>query len=307
LPGSPDTDPADPAPLYARRHVGKSARRCPGLANRNQRVPAMEESRKILSQSIGATIAAVVVIAVGVGIYYWRDRHPAETVVPPAPVAPAPAPPPVAADQPYQNPIDDSAADHTLTLEQSDARFLEGLTHLGGWRSSALRLILPTDIIRHIVATVDALPREKIAVSVMPVEPVAGAFRTSASVKGLAIAPANEERYAPYVGLLTSLDSRQLVDLYRRFYPLFQKAYQDLGYPKGYFNDRLVEVIDVLLESPEPVPPVAVVAPSAMYKYFDADLESLPAGQKVLVRVGPAHEKAIKAKLREIRQLIAKS
>ena len=48
----------------------------------------------------------------------------------------------------------------------------------------------------------------------------------------------------PLVTLMKSMDTQQLADLYFRFYPLFQQAYEDLGYPGQYFNDRLVEAID---------------------------------------------------------------
>lgn len=30
------------------------------------------------------------------------------------------------------------------------------------------------------------------------------------------------------------------MQFYVRLYPLFQKAYVELGYPNGYFNDRLI-------------------------------------------------------------------
>ena len=50
---------------------------------------------------------------------------------------------------------------------------------------------------------------------------------------------------------MESVDTGRLAALYVRFYPLFQQAYRDLGYPNGYFNDRLVEVIDHLLVTPE--------------------------------------------------------
>jgi Protein of unknown function (DUF3014) len=263
----------------------------------------MDETRKILSQSILATIAAITAIAVAAGYWFWHSRHP--DAPPPAPApAVAEAPAPAKPASPYQYPIDDRDADHTLTLEQSDAKFLDALTHLGGWRASALRLFLPSDIIRHIVATVDALPREKVALAVLPTEPVPGTFRVDSSPRGLVISAANERRYAPYVEAFTAVDAAQAAALYRRFYPLFQQAYKELGYPQGYFNDRLVEVLDLLLEAPEPKPPIGVVAPNAMYHYGDPDLEGLAAGQKILVRVGPSHEKAIKARLREFRALI---
>ena len=46
------------------------------------------------------------------------------------------------------------------------------------------------------------------------------------------------------------MDIRRAVDLYVRLYPLLQSTYAELGYPRGYFNDRLIAVIDQLLATP---------------------------------------------------------
>jgi hypothetical protein len=43
------------------------------------------------------------------------------------------------------------------------------------------------------------------------------------------------------------------------------------------------------------------VQPSVLYKYADPKLESLSSGQKLLIRMGPENETAVKAKLRELR------
>jgi hypothetical protein len=45
--------------------------------------------------------------------------------------------------------------------------------------------------------------------------------------------------------------------------------------------------------------------PWVRYEYVDPELESLSAGQKMLVRVGLDHERALKKKLRELRALLA--
>jgi hypothetical protein len=92
--------------------------------------------------------------------------------------------------------------------------------------------------------------------------------------------------------------------LYIHYYPLFQQSYQNLGYPNGYFNDRLVEVIDSLLATPDPKEPVELVRPNVMYIYADPALEKRPAGQKLLIRMGPENAKVIKAKLTELRAAI---
>jgi hypothetical protein len=90
-----------------------------------------------------------------------------------------------------------------------------------------------------------------------------------------------------------------------RWYPLFQQAYRELGYPDGYFNDRLVEVIDHLLAAPEVKGPVALAKPWIMWEYADPKLEALSAGHKILVRVGPENAARLKAKLREVRRQVA--
>jgi hypothetical protein len=100
------------------------------------------------------------------------------------------------------------------------------------------------------------------------------------------------------------VDTAELVAIYRHYYPLFHQAYRELGYPKGEFNDRLVEAIDDMLEAPQPEPPVALVAPRAMFDYADPDLQDTSAGQKILIRIGPENEARIKGKLRQIRRAL---
>jgi len=108
-------------------------------------------------------------------------------------------------------------------------------------------------------------------------------------------------RYAPYVQLAVRADAKQLVDVYVRFYPLFQEAYAELGIPGAYFNDRLVEVIDHLLATPDVDGPLRVVRPHVFYQYADPELEALSAGQKTLLRMGKANAAQIKDKLRALR------
>ena len=97
---------------------------------------------------------------------------------------------------------------------------------------------------------------------------------------------------------------RRLADVYLRFYPLFQRVYQDLGYPNGYFNDRLVQAIDSLLATPQPAGPIELTRPNVMYTFADPALEARPAGQKMLLRMGPENAAVIKAKLTELRAII---
>ena len=128
--------------------------------------------------------------------------------------------------------------------------------------------LVPKDIVRHVVVTVDNLPRKKTAVQLWPVKPVGGE---------LAVAPAASRRSAPttpratqpFIKIVQNADTAQLAGVYRRYYPLFQQAYVDLGYPDGYFNDRLVEVIDHLLATPEVAGPIRLTQPGVFYQFAD--------------------------------------
>jgi ADP-heptose:LPS heptosyltransferase len=113
-----------------------------------------------------------------------------------------------------------------------------------------------------------------------------------------------EARYDAVVALLARTDTEKAVAGYRRLYPQLQKAYEDLGYPNGYLNDRVVEVIDHLLETPEPTGPLLLEQPKVLYRFADDDLESRSAGQKLLLRMGVDHARVVKEKLRAVRALI---
>jgi hypothetical protein len=133
---------------------------------------------------------------------------------------------------------------------------------------------------------------------------VAGAFIAQGDELHGTLDPKNFERYKPMVTVISQIDARQLGAIYVHYYPLFQQAYQNLGYPTGYFNDRLVQVIDLLLETPQPSGPIQLVRPNVMYTFADPSLEARPAGQKLLIRMGPENAAAIEAKLKELRAVI---
>jgi len=104
---------------------------------------------------------------------------------------------------------------------------------------------------------------------------------------------------------MEAVPARALVWIYVQAYPLFQQAYEELGLGGQYFNDRLVEAIDDMIEAPEARAPVRLTQPKVFYQFADPDLESRSAGQKILLRMGPENAQRVKAKLREIRQTLA--
>ena len=248
---------------------------------------------------------AAAVIAAAAAWYYLQGRHAAGPSTPSAAQLPAPE---LTAESQVQNPLpaaqDGSASRGPLPmLADSDAALLEALGAAAG-TAPVKDHLLPENIIRHMVVTIDNLPRQKVAVQKRPAGPVEGSFAAEGDESHATLDPKNFARYQPLVQAATKIDMHALAAVYVRFYPLFQQAYQDLGYPNGYFNDRLVQVIDNLLAAPEPRGPVDLIRPNVMYLFADPALESRPAGQKLLIRMGSDNAAAIKLKLKELRTAI---
>ena len=245
-------------------------------------------------------IPIVVVIGAGVALYYGRKHGDQE----PAAAAQTQTPPSVA--PPVQHPIDDdAAADKPLPpLAESDAEVQESL--VGAVGRSIEQVLVPKDIVRHVVVTVENLPRKKAAVQLWPVKPIGGELAVAPAGGEPTLSPDNAARYAPFVKILQNADVGQLVAVYRHFYPLFQQAYVDLGYPDGYFNDRLVEVIDHLLATPEVAGPIKLTQPGVFYQYADPSIEERSAGQKLMIRLGNQNAAVVKEKLRALRKEVAK-
>jgi hypothetical protein len=111
--------------------------------------------------------------------------------------------------------------------------------------------------------------------------------------------------------LAERLDMRQAVGLYRRAYPLFQAAFEALGFPAARSTIGLSG--SSITCWPRPSRPPGAGAPAELPRpplqpgrgcstnSFDPQLEALSSGQKLMVRVGPDNERRLKARLRELR------
>jgi len=245
-------------------------------------------------------VAVVLAVAAFGGWYYWHT-HRAPLPQAPLPVETAPAP--AVAEDVIQHPVDAAAPDASKPplppLNDSDAAFNEALRD--ATQSSGAPAWVTESIIRHLVVTVDNLPRQKVAVEKRPLAAIPGPFLADGDELRATINPDNFKRYSALVSAIDKVDMQRIVAVYVRFYPLFQQAYQDLGYPNGYFNDRLVQVIDNLLATPQVTGPIELVRPNVLYLYADPALEARSAGQKLLLRMGPDNAAALKTRLSELR------
>lgn len=251
---------------------------------------------------------------------------PAAPSAPPAAPAVAPAEPvaeaaPAQAAQPETGqPLHPIVVDAETAVTPDDAAALEVAVSEWLGRENTLKFVALQGLAHHIAATVDNLPRSHAAPRLWPLSPVGGRMVITEDDNGMHIAAANASRYDALAGFVKAVDPVQAAALYRKVYPALQQAYENLGYPGKHFNDRMVQVIDHLLQTPQvngplrvklvqvQIPGQAAAAPQQpwlRYEYADPQLQSLSAGQRILLRLGPAHAQTVQAQLRALRGQLA--
>jgi len=269
-------------------------------ADPEDRADLRPRSRKRLVASL-----VLLAMAAATGWWWWQQ-------------APRPeAPPPVAATSPRQeapapasepHPVPAPAANEAIAPEGIAAALQELLG-----RSTLEAFVLTEDFPRRLVATIDQLGREHAPASVWPVVPAPGRFSVEQRDGGTVIAADNAARYTPMVNAFTAVDPAAAAAVYRRMYPLLDRAWRTLGMGDRVLNERVIEVIDLLLRTPEPTQPLAVrltevkgpiasTRPWVRYEFADPQLEALPAGQKILLRLGQPQRKRVQDALRAFRR-----
>jgi len=259
-------------------------------------------------------VGIVLVVVIGAAGWHYRD-----VLLPLAdetkPVVSAPLPEVSVSDTGPQQPLHpveriESGERYLVPLpplDDSDSYFLLEVRQVFG--AGIESLLLREAIIDRLVTTVDNLPRDRVSEKIRPVQSLSESFNASSSNDDAVflLGAANHQRYDDVVSRIAAANTDSTVDIYRRFYPLFQKSYERLGYPGAYFNDRVIEVIDHLLDTPVPDGPIELVRPNVLYEFKDPELESLSSGQKLLLRMGVEHAATLKTLLAELRTKLVSS
>ena len=192
-------------------------------------------------------------------------------------------------------------------LEESDNKVKEILSEIIG-SDLIKKFFRESAIIHRFVVTVDSLPTKEIPLKYRLLPPASEKLLVQKDTSDkVTLDPENFKRYDAFIQLLGKIDTDQFVKWYTRFYPLIQEDYDSLGYKNKYFNDRFIAVIDHLLETPEATGPLVLVQPRVFYEFADPALQNLSAGQKTLLRIGPANTAIVKARLIDIKKSLTAS
>lgn len=271
-----------------------------------------------MNKKIALPIVIVVLAAIVLGVFFLGKDE--EQVPPPvASEPPLPDPPPVeplpvetedsgaeSAEEPtVAESIDEEVFEPLPALDDSDPFIEEQVKQLAE-QDLVSKLFSFRSFIRRFVVIIDNLPREKVPQRQVFTRPVPGKFSVIEADEqdDFFLDDKNFARYRHFVSLAERVSVDALALLYARYYPLFQQAYEELGYPDASFNERLIEVIDHVLAAPEVKQPIPLKRPHVFYLFADEKLERLSAGRKIMLRIGPENASRVRASLVELRSAL---
>lgn len=256
-------------------------------------------------------IVVVVLIAVAAAFFLLRDKteKPASQSTPVAvtPQVPVEEPEAVQPETIYEPPQPIQQPDPLPNLNESDSSVLAALKELRG--ESLISLVVPQEVIRKFVLAVNGVAEGKVVYEYRPIVSPPPPFpveKFAVTIDGnpveqQRIAGSNYARYETYVSTLALLDMDSVVALYKRFYPLLEEAFKELGLKKSNFHSVMIAALDNILAAPDVQGDILLVQPKVFYHFADPALEKMPQTHKLMVRMGPENARSVKASLRQLR------
>ncbi|MCW8995804.1 MAG: DUF3014 domain-containing protein [Psychromonas sp.] len=273
-------------------------------------------NRKPKSKSLISKVIIILgIVMVGSGIYlYLADSTKTKAVVsvaePETQQKPAIEPVAIAVEESKE-----SAAAATLavrqteptvklpSLDNSDEMALASAKQLSTQPQYPL-LLVNNEIIRNFVVFVDNFARGELLTNFSPLTKPGTPFSIVKDGKKMYINTESYKRYNRYADIIASINVESAIAQYHTLKPLFNQAYTEIGYQQEAFDNKLNEAIEMALNTPVIYEPIALTAPSAMYKFADPQLEALPDAQKLLMRMGPENILKLKTKLQQIQRAL---
>lgn len=187
------------------------------------------------------------------------------------------------------------------SLYESDELVLNSAIALSSAKESP-KLLEKVDILHSFVVFTDHIAQGEVISNFSPVIKPEAPFTVYDDHGAIYLDTKSYQRYDAYANIIDQLDVDAVVAQYKRFLPLIDADYQEMGNENGTFTDALVLAIDNINETPIISTEIELVAPSAMYQFSDTHLENLNNAQKLMIRMGPENIKKIQRKLAELKK-----
>lgn len=207
-------------------------------------------------------------------------------------------------DEPETSVADDSR-DSGVSLEQAHRQLHEDLAARLG--PGQIEMVADERLPELVVTTINSLDGDPLPLRFRPLDHVPDLPRLEADGEVWRLPEAPDPRYRPYRALFDRLDAIEMVELFERYEPALEKAWQALGEdPAKPFRTRVLEVLDHLVAFELPDERPRVHRPEVLYEYIDPALEELSWGRKILIRIGPEHAPAVQRKLGRVADQLAR-
>lgn len=187
-----------------------------------------------------------------------------------------------------------------LTPEEGDALLRKQLSAAGA-KPVLTKLLSDQQPLEVSAALIDGLGRGVIIRKFLPRATHSEKFSVVTQDDGFYMNPNGFLRYDAYADAIAALDIGVLVNAFHLLRPGFEQAYGYLGLDAADFDNAVIRTLDLVLATPEIGEPIALLPKSVVYVYADPGLESLPAVQKQLLRMGPDNIRRIKQQAQALR------
>lgn len=247
---------------------------------------------------------AVVVIA---GLVYWflqrGQPEPEVAVLSPPPIVEVtePEPPedseaevtPPSRPEVAERPADPTPPPVKLPpLDRSDSDVIDFL--LDASDGSFQAWLIQEHLIRKFVRAMNALEEGKLVSQYRPFNNPDTPFIATGEGEAWQINTENYSRYTPYLESLEQVGPERLAEIYQRYYPLLEQAYEELGVKKGDFKEVTIRALTRITKAPTPPQDATLARPSVTFRFSAAEFEQRSPVEKLLFRMGPENSQRLK-------------
>jgi hypothetical protein len=170
-----------------------------------------------------------------------------------------------------------------------------------------LEVLVEERLLERLVTTVNSLDGAPVPLRFRPLAHVPGLPRLDSDGDDWRLTETPDPRYRLYRAMFDRMDAVEMAELFDRYEPALDKAWQALGENAGQtFRQRTIEILKHLAEFEPPASRPTLHQPKVLYEYIDPSLEQLSWGRKILVRIGPEHAPPVQRKLAALAERLAR-
>lgn len=162
------------------------------------------------------------------------------------------------------------------------------------------------ELIRRLAAMASSFARGKVLRDKLALPGAKGTLRVEERGDRIYLSVENTSRYDALVDTVASLDVDALARWFRRYEPLMQQAWAELGDGEGDVRGAILQGLDVLIAAPDLQGDIELVQPSVFYRYADPAIEALPDSQKLMIRIGQGNREVLRRKAERLRDALAR-